>query len=318
MNIINKTIWNMIKNNEEINLTNIIDKLPNIDEKKIEKNFNKYIYNSLILEKLKNIPLVKQRTNEWIELRKNRLTASNLSEAISENNDRIAKKKAEIIIDNINFNNVPAIKWGVMFESMAARCYSQLNDDIKINEFGLILNEDLNCFAASPDGITELGDMIEIKCPYSRKIDGNIPNAYYLQMQGQMAVCNLKKCIYIECSFIEYENKEKYLEEKEENNINYGVIAEFKDNNNDFYYLYSKEYLNKEETIIDIENKRNDCNYKFIKFHYWKLKEINIKKVKFNEKEWNEIIKPKIIAFWEKVENYKKNKKPNLFIEDDD
>lgn len=317
MNIINKTIWNMIKENEEITLDNIINKIPDVDKTKIENKYNKYINNSLILEKLKKIPLVKQRTQEWIDLRKNRLTASNLAEAISNNNDRIAKKKANIIIDNVNYNNIPAIKWGVMFESMALRCYSQLNNDIKVNEFGLILNNDLDCFAASPDGITELGDMIEIKCPYSRKIDGSIPKAYYLQMQGQLAVCNLKRCIYIECSFMEYENEEKYLEEKEDTNINYGIIAEFKDENDDYYYLYSKEYLNKEETITDIENKKINCNYKFIKFHYWKLKEINIKKVKFDEKEWNDNIKPKIIEFWEKVENYKQNKK-NLFIEEDD
>ena len=305
----------MIKENEEITLDNIINKIPDVDKTKIENKYNKYINNSLILEKLKKIPLVKQRTQEWIDLRKNRLTASNLAEAISNNNDRIAKKKANIIIDNVNYNNIPAIKWGVMFESMALRCYSQLNNDIKVNEFGLILNNDLDCFAASPDGITELGDMIEIKCPYSRKIDGSIPKAYYLQMQGQLAVCNLKRCIYIECSFMEYENEEKYLEEKENTNINYGIIAEFKDDNDDYYYLYSKEYLNKEDTITDIENKK--INYKFIKFHYWKLKEINIKKVKFDEKEWNDNIKPKIIEFWEKVENYKQNKK-NLFIEEDD
>ena len=35
------------------------------------------------------------------------------------------KKKANIVVDNINYNAIPALKWGTMFEPMATRCYSK-------------------------------------------------------------------------------------------------------------------------------------------------------------------------------------------------
>jgi hypothetical protein len=54
---------------------------------------------------------------------------------------------------------------------------------------------------ASPDGITEDGVMVEIKCPWRRKINGEIPLQYYYQIQGQLAVCALEECDYFECEF---------------------------------------------------------------------------------------------------------------------
>ena len=47
-----------------------------------------------ILEKLKSIPLIKQRTIEWLDARQTRLTASDLGDAIKKNNSKIAKLKA--------------------------------------------------------------------------------------------------------------------------------------------------------------------------------------------------------------------------------
>jgi len=103
--------------------------------------------------------MIEQRTKEWHEARDSRLTASDLYDAIKKNNnsDKIAKKKAKILVDNINYNAVPALKWGTMFEPMATRCYSQLNNNIKVYDFGLILDNSNPHFGASPDGINEYG-----------------------------------------------------------------------------------------------------------------------------------------------------------------
>ena len=47
---------------------------------------------------------------------------------------------------------------------------------------------------------------------------------------------------------------------------------------------------------------------------------MNIQKVHFDKNEWDNNIESKIIDFWGKVEELKKDKKPkkNLFIDDDD
>ena len=47
--------------------------------------------------------------------------------------------------------------------------------------------------------------MLEIKCPYSRKIDGVIKPEYFSQMQGQLEVCDLEYCDFLECDFQKFD-----------------------------------------------------------------------------------------------------------------
>ena len=278
------------------------------------------------LKALLQLPLMKQRTTEWFEARKTRLTASDLYDAVKGGNVsiRLAKKKANIVVDNINYNAIPALKWGTMFEPMATRCYSQKMNNINIHDFGLICDADNKHFGASPDGINDFGIMLEIKCPYSRKImDGVIPDKYRMQIQGQLAVCKLKECDYIECIFKSIENEEDYLELLElGDTVKHGVIAEFYNSKGEYVYYYSEPNQTPKECLEEITNNRNnyikdysDANganaanganttLKFSKYTYWKLDEMIVQRVIFNENEWVNII-PKINAFWETVEEYK-------------
>jgi putative phage-type endonuclease len=284
------------------------------------------------LNSLLQLPLMKQRSEEWFEARKTRLTASDLYDAVKGGNIsiKLAKKKANIITDNINYNAIPALKWGTMFEPMATRCYSQKMNNINIHDFGLICDVDNAHFGASPDGINELGIMLEIKCPYSRKIiDGVIPDKYKMQIQGQLAVCKLKECDYIECIFKSIENKEDYLE-LGNTTVNHGIIAEFYNSKGEYIYYYSDANKTPIECIEYMINNRDyhDINddekkiLKFSKYTYWKLDEMIIQRVIFKPDEWETII-PKINNFWEKVEEYKLlpielGIKKYMFVDDDD
>jgi hypothetical protein len=109
--------------------------------------------------------------------------------------------------------------------------------------------EKLENFGASPDGINELGIMIEIKCPYSRQIiDNYVPPKYNLQIQGQLSVCNLNECHYIECNFKSYDTIEEYNKYNLDDKINHGIIIEYKNKKlNEFYYIYSDPDLTKKE-----------------------------------------------------------------------
>jgi putative phage-type endonuclease len=134
--------------------------------------------------------------------------ASDLYDAVYHPITLIKKK-----LKNVSFNShsIPALKWGCMFEQAAVNIYSHINST-KVNEFGLLVNNNINNFGASPDGITDEGIMIEIKCPYSREIkDKVIPEKYYYQMQGQMAVCELDICDYIECKFKAFNDIDEYF-----------------------------------------------------------------------------------------------------------
>lgn len=296
------------------------------------KKLKKYI---AILKELQKIPLIKQRTPEWFDARKSRLTASELEDAIKDKSLRLAKKKAGISNDSINYNAIPALKWGTMFESMAIRCYTQYLNDIKVIEFGLVLDKNHSHFGASPDGINEMGIMIEIKCPYSRAIkDGYIPSKYYMQMQGQLAVCELEECDYIECKFVTFESVYKYIDEinlVENNSLkNHGIIAEYQNiHNSEYHYLYSKSYLTASKALDDINKQTydfQDGNFRFLKYTPWRMENMNIQRVYFDETLWTNTL-VKITKFWENVEECIKNpiiedkKKPIKkvqFINDDD
>lgn len=280
----------------------------------------------IILDDLIKLPYIEQGTDEWFDLRKTCLTASDLYDAVCTKNDNLARKKAGVLIDNIDYNTIAPLKWGNMFEDMAIRCYKQRNNNIVIHKFGLIKNDGIEHFGASPDGITDLGVMVEIKCPYSRKLKKDyIPEKYYYQIQGQLAVCNLKECDYVECYFeILYTDEDflKYIKDNKLTNKDYGVIGEtFNKDINKYEYIYSDEFLDGEGSLDNIKN----SSKKFTKIHRWVLKEIYIQKVNFNRDLWV-TIPEKINNFWHKVELSKslpieyKNKQKNKFefIKDDD
>ncbi len=288
-------------------------------------------YMSKLVE-LQQIPLIKQRSIEWFELRKNRLTASDLGDAIKENNLSLAKKKAGVVKDNVNYNSIPALKWGVMFESMAIRCYSQKNQNILISEFGLIPDKCLEHFGASPDGINEIGIMIEIKCPYSREIvDGNILEKYYMQIQGQLAVCGLEECDFIECKFKVHDSVFKYIELFSDIKLMHGIIAEYINNDTGEYtYLYSEPFMTPSDALNDINRQVYVMEYtnkelQFLKLTPWSLEKLNVQRIKFDAELWRNTI-PKISKFWETVEECKKlpieepasKRKKYAFIADDD
>lgn len=287
---------------------------------------------------LQQLPLIKQRTTEWYNARKSRLTASDLDDAIKNNCLKLAKKKAGIVKDTTNYSTIAPLKWGTMFEAMATRCYSQAMKDISVSEFGLIEDQTNEHFGASPDGINDMGIMIEIKCPFTRKIvDGEIPQKYFMQIQGQLAVCCLKECDYIECNFKTYESAYKYIEsiqtEYEDKNINHGIIAEYKNAETDEYeYLYSDPYLKASKALDNINKQMNEYEKSnkviFLKITPWRLEEMNIQRVYFKEEDWKQTL-PKIDKFWEKVEECKLmpieepvtkviTKQIIKFIEDDD
>jgi hypothetical protein len=130
-----------------------------------------------------------------------------------------------------------------------------------------------------------------------------------MQIQGQLAVCNLEECDYIECEFKLYENEADYLNENKETKVDHGIIAEFKDQ----IYEYSDPYLTKEEAIKDIKSKIENKN-NFFQYKYWRLVRMNVQRVYFNKQEWDTSIVPKINDFWNKVVSYRKK---GPFIDED-
>lgn len=152
---------------------------------------------------LLQLPKLEQRTPEWYATRQTLITASDFAQALGDGKfgtrDQLLKKKCGYEEEKFNGSS-PPLKWGTMFEPVASTIYEQRNA-MKLHEFGLLRHPTIEFFGASPDGVNECGIMVEIKCPFRRKIDGTVPLQYFYQIQGQLDVCGLDECDYFECEF---------------------------------------------------------------------------------------------------------------------
>ena len=191
-----------------------------------------------IVKKLMTIEYPPQRSKEWFSMRENAITASDAGQSLNLNHyvaqfEFVCKKVFEYKFpDNINCYN------GKKYENIATMIYSYRND-VKVEEFGLILHPKYSFLAASPDGIVSkykmdgktetklVGRMLEIKCPTTRKlihngiIKGNIcPLYYWIQIQNQLECCDLDQCDFLQCKITEYKDREEFIDDTDED-INY-------------------------------------------------------------------------------------------------
>ena len=289
-----------------------------------------YLKNQVI--RLKNIFQPEQKTKEWYEMRNQMLTASDWGTILGENHysnsNEVLKKKCG---DDTFITNA-AMQWGNKYESVAVLIYEYRNN-VTILEFGCLQHPNFSFLGASPDGITQDGIMLEIKCPTSRKITGTPPSYYWCQVQGQLEVCELDRCDFLECLIKEYNDENEYLEDNYEGNYKMnkfgnekGITAEFfNKSTKTFIYNYSNIALLGEELDkwkLDIVNKNDyPSNIVFWSFSYWYLEEVSCVPI-YRNQEWFYNAKPKLEEFWNKVLKYRDLGLPKLLediqIEKDD
>jgi putative phage-type endonuclease len=176
----------------------------------------------------------KQRTKEWVDIRKNMITATNVSSILDCN---IYTSSYDLMIQKLSdkqSGSNDSMEWGNMFEDIAIKFYEFTYNE-KSNEIGLVSHKKYPWLGASPDGVVSSGKLLEIKCPKFRTI-GVIPHYYWIQMQIQMEVCNMPSCDYLECKFYRYISKNAY----DDDDIT--TKYSFQNNNETVYYKFIKSY----------------------------------------------------------------------------
>ena len=168
---------------------------------------------------LRDVYQPEQRTTEWYQFRYNLITASNawkIFDTQSALNQIIYEKCKPLDTSKYQSVNVnSAMHWGQKYEPLSIMYYER-EYNTKIEDFGCIPHPRCKCLGASPDGINvdptseRYGRMLEIKNPVSRKLTGIPKKDYWIQMQLQMATCNLPTCDFLETVFHEYETKEEF------------------------------------------------------------------------------------------------------------
>lgn len=266
------------------------------------------------LHKLSQMPVVEQRSPEWYEMRQTRITASDFAQALGEgkfaSQKQFYQKKCGYEMDNFD-NNAAPLKWGIKYEPIAIDAYACRNQ-VKMVEFGLLPHPTISWFGASPDSITELGVMVEIKCPWKRKITGEVPKQYMYQMQGQLDVCDLDECDFLECEFLEYDDEEEFKRHFNDNTNEKGVIIEYAHKGN-YSFLYSpfEHHANLQQTLRwkkeTLENLIHEPDKTFVKAYHWQLHTFSVVRV-YRDKA---LLKDKMSLLkqvWEKIVLYKQNK----------
>jgi putative phage-type endonuclease len=254
------------------------------------------------LDKLRALPVLEQRTPAWYEARKSIITASDFAQALGDGKfgtqKQIFQKKCGYEVESFNASS-PPLKWGNMFESVANDIYCMRNN-MKVYEFGLLLHPTIKHFGASPDGVNECGIMVEIKCPFKRKIDGQVPNQYFYQIQGQLDVCGLDECDYFECEFTESHDVDDVL------NVGFerGAIVELE---SDMTYVYSPVSLDWSKAALVEWAERNGGLERGKVVHYYSLTLCNTVRVYKDPDFLNEKL-DLLKEVWDKIKQYRDDK----------
>jgi putative phage-type endonuclease len=313
------------------------------------------------LKYIRELPQPEQRTDEWFQQRKKMLTASTCAQALDENPYR-NQSSDHLVLDKVGlgsrFPENIFVHHGKKYEQIATMLYEQLYD-VQVEEFGLV--PDISCepkkrfLGASPDGICtqyklsdrtfskKLNTMLEIKCPYSRKIklkgeiDGEIcPHYYWCQCQQQLHCCKLDKCDFWQVTLDEFYSEEELLsdptipeiyEEQEKQlsfnpNIVQGVIIQLKPLDDyssmpfkctyiypphlNFTMTQYRKWVLKE--LSDLSDKHEFRKFKFDKVLYWKAKIAHNACIKYDKKWFDETL-IRLRKVWDKVLYYRKNMK---------
>jgi putative phage-type endonuclease len=277
-----------------------------------------HLYNKMI--ELKQLKLPEQRSEEWYKIRENLLTASSLADALGKGHfqtrDGLLLAKTSEQKDTFSKASRDIMQWGVKYEEVATMFYEHLNN-LKIVEFGLIPHPKLSVFGASPDGITDIdspsglvGRMLEIKCPPKREFTKEVPKHYWMQMQGQLEVCDLEECDFLQVKLEEYNDQSDYESDVNDDlkngftkdNLPKGLVLEYY-NDEGIEYEFSP-WLASLDDILDWKNETIKIRGNHTVEKWWKITRYECTLVR-RDKEWWSSIVPDIIKFWSEVVHYR-------------
>ena len=173
------------------------------------------------ISRLDEIPYIEQKTQEWLRVRADMISASvcgyfdaiECGCGIYKEYSQVKEKAGLAQGSKIGWH-VGSIKHGMTFEDMSGALYNLFND-VTSKEYGILPDNVYPIIGASPDGIItdvtssdswinlrKMGRMREIKNPTDRLINDKVPSYYYWQMIQQMYVCKLPLCDFIQTSFV--------------------------------------------------------------------------------------------------------------------
>jgi len=150
---------------------------------------------------------MEQRTQEWFDARKGKLTGSNVGAALGLNpwkkpEDLIRQMVREYHGAESEFTGNAATSHGTLHEPLALMDYLGQTGNL-VEECGFFVHPNYKWLGASPDGLVGYYGLVEVKCPFGLrnkkgddlkfKTAAEQPH-YFAQMQIEMACTGRKWC----------------------------------------------------------------------------------------------------------------------------
>jgi putative phage-type endonuclease len=257
------------------------------------------------LYRLRSLPQMEQRSQEWHAFRHKLITASSAYKALgSEAKQRELLKSKQNPYEVTYTDDSGPRHWGVKYEPLSCQYYSYVYRT-RIEEFGCLVHPKYPCLAASPDGMNVdpssplYGRLVEIKNPFSREMNGNPKEEYWVQCQLQMEVCDVEWCDFLETKFVEYESEEAFNQDgtflrTKEGHFKGVFLQVFTDK---LGYVYPP-FQGSEEAYKEWE--MANMNDAWRKTVYWKLEEVSLVTIRRN-REWFEYALPQWLDFSKRI-----------------
>ena len=144
-----------------------------------------------------------QQSNEWLELRKNKIGASDAPVIMHVSPWKTPYQLWEEKLGLKESFSSYAMKRGLEMEERAREAFEKETGLVVFPQ--VLFHKEHEWMMASLDGIDIEGkNIVEIKCPgkvdHEIALSGNIPEKYFPQLQHQMAICELDKAYYFSYS----------------------------------------------------------------------------------------------------------------------
>ncbi len=151
-----------------------------------------------------------QRTDDWLKARLGKVTASRIADLMAKTKTGYSTSRqnylSQLVAERLtgkpadSYSNA-AMQWGTETEPLARAAYEN-SLGIFVMETGFHLHPEIDEAGASPDGLIENDELIEIKCPNTGThietlLRRDIPNKYVLQMQWQIACTGRTWCDFV-------------------------------------------------------------------------------------------------------------------------
>ena len=188
---------------------------------------------------MKIIESCEQGSEEWLEIRLGKVTASRVSDVIKNGRGGAVSKTAEsymaeLIAEILTGESKPffeneAMKWGTETEPQARSMYEIKNDFVDVKEVAFVEHNEF--IGISPDGLIGEDGLLEIKAPNTttqikRALSNDYSSDYKAQIQMQLWVTERKWCDFVsfdprldcEAGYLQQrvERDEEFIEEMKE------------------------------------------------------------------------------------------------------